>query len=166
MYLCIRLGLCLLLAVTGMAHASQSEPLPPTEAVQTNSPLGLLRRIYTLPNPDFNAFHDPERRSIFYTARIDKLVKRAENCYRARWGMTDLDFDFIVPGQDYYIRGLDITITEQQYDFARARVIFDNMDEPIVLYYYFHCLDGRWLIDEVVYQGRPLSKALELACQP
>ena len=165
MCLCIRLGLCLLLAVTGAAHASQPEPPPPAEAVRANSPLGLLRGIYTLPDPDFNTFHAPERRRIFYTPRIDKLVTRAQECYRARWGMMDLDFDFIVPGQDYDIQGLDIAITEQQYGSAKARVAFENMGEPIALYYEFHRLDGKWLVDEVVYRGRQLSQALELACQ-
>lgn len=166
MWLGVRLGLCLLIAATGAAHASQSERLPLAEAVQANSPLGLLRRLYSLPNPDFDAFHDPERRGGFYTPRIDDLATRAEECYRARWGMTDIDFDFIVPGQDYDIQGLDITVTEQQHNFATASVTFGNMGEAIELYYKLHRLDKKWLIDEVVYQGRPLSKALELACQP
>lgn len=167
MCLCVRLGLSLLLAVTAVsAHASQSERLSPVEAVQANSPLGLLRRLYTLPDPDFGAFHDPERRAGFYTPRIGDLVARAEECYRKRWGMTDLDFDFIVPGQDYDIRRLNIAVTEQQSNSAKARVAFDSMGDAVELYYTLDRIDGKWLIDDVVHEGRYLSKALGLACQP
>ncbi|MCF3630504.1 hypothetical protein RJ527_04560 [Thalassospiraceae bacterium LMO-SO8] len=65
----------------------------------TDDPLAVLKRIYVLPNPYFDAFHDREERPKFYTRRIHEQALRMEACVYRQFKMEHLDYDFIVPGQ-------------------------------------------------------------------
>jgi hypothetical protein len=131
---------------------------------RAEDPLEVLGRLYTLPDPNFEAFHDPEIRPGFYTPRIDGLIRHQVDCVQKQYGMEDLDYDFIVPGQDYEIVGLRITLLSREGNRAKAEVAFTNFDEAISLTYDLESLGGHWLIDDVTYQGDRLSKLLETPC--
>lgn len=137
----------------GLAHAAAD-----------GSPTAALQRIYTLPDPNFAAFHDTSQRPDHYTARIHEAALEKEACYRKAWGTNDLDFDFIVPGQDYKIERFDIVVLSQQDDAATASVRFENFGDAYDMRYSLKRSDGQWLIDDVAYDGQTLFGALSSPC--
>lgn len=125
----------------------------------------LVQRIYTLPDPYFEAFHDPEIRPDFFTARIDALTRKAVACYQEIWQMDHLDFDPIVPGQDYDIRHFTLTETARDAKTASIDVSFFSMNEEVWRGYELVRTPQGWRIDEVRQEmGETLTIALERAC--
>lgn len=154
-----------LIFFTGMTGCTENKPVTAAEGVATaQNPLSPLHEIYVLPTPDFGAFHDKRRRPNFYTARIHETALAKEDCFRRTWGMDDLDFDFIVPGQDFKIDRFDIAILSQQGDAATASVRFENLGEAYDLRYSLKRSEGNWLIDNVSYNDRTLLEALSSPC--
>ena len=130
-------------------------------------PAAVVRGLYTLPDPDFGAFHDAARRGAYYTPRIVALIAAGEACYRREYGMDHLDFDYIVPGQDYDVRNLDIALLERSDADARVLVTFDNFDEHVTLEYRLEQIGGRWLIADTLVRevgADTLFEALRNAC--
>ncbi|NMM43592.1 DUF3828 domain-containing protein [Rhodospirillaceae bacterium KN72] len=125
----------------------------------------VLQRLYTLPDPDFAAFHDDQRRPAYYSPRIHALALAKTACFQQVFGMDGLDFDYIVPGQDYDIRDLSIETISQSGDAATARVAFVTMGEAVTLDYSLLRVDGRWLIDDTMYDGHSLAGDLAAPCQ-
>lgn len=129
------------------------------------TPEAVLNTIYNLPTPNFGAFQDKFQRPDFYSARIHEAALKKEACYQKTWGMNNLDFDFIVPGQDYKIDRFDIVLLSEQGDDATANVHFENMGRTYDIRYSLVRTGGRWLIDDVSYDGRTLFEALSSPCE-
>ena len=119
----------------------------------------LVQRIYTLPDPYFEAFHDPEIRPDFFTARIDALTRKAVACYQEIWQMDHLDFDPIVPGQDYDIDPLQgriilnepLPATADDSQLVRAGSFSGN---PVFLVARYEYSPGFEDLDDVAMGGR------------
>jgi hypothetical protein len=135
--------------------------------MEISAPEALVQRIYTLPNPDFGAFIEPERRPQFYTDRIHTRAKRMERCYAEKFGMDFLDIDFIVPGNDYDIAELSITLLQSQRRTALVRVNFNRsagIVDPIELFYHLKLTRSGWRINDVSYGNETLAQALWANC--
>lgn len=153
------------LAAPGNATPPERPPL--VKPLHISEPEALMWRIYTLPNPDFGAFIDPERRPEFYSARIHKLAKRMERCYAKKYGMDFLDIDYIVPGNDYDIRNLSIELVKTQRKMAIVQVRFNRsgpIHDPIKLDYHLALTPNGWRIDNVRYEKNNLAKDLSGRC--
>jgi len=154
-----------LLAAPGNATPPERPPL--VKPMHISEPEALLWRIYTLPNPYFDAFINPKIRPDFYTSRIHVRAERMERCYLKKYGMDFLDIDYIVPGNDYDIRDLSITTLEQKAKSALVRVAFNrsrDMIDPIELRYRLVMTSKGWRIDDVSYGKLTLSKDLRPPC--
>jgi hypothetical protein len=128
-------------------------------------PLTLVQRVYRLPDPDFGVFYDKKRRRQFYTPRIVRLIAEKEACFKAKFKMDELDFNYIVPGQDYAIRSLTLSLLKQDEGSARVRVEFSGPDTKARLDYHLENDAGRWLVDDVVIgPNDSLSKSLDGPC--
>lgn len=159
----IEIGCALICAGALAACASTST----STSALADGPAEAVQRIYTLPNPDFSAFHDRERRGRHFTPRVTGLITRAEACFQRTFGMRVLDFDYIVPGQDYLLTNLRISNGIARDGGASVVVRFDNFGEPVELTYLLRRIRGRWLIDEIETADDAegtLSGALSNAC--
>jgi len=149
----VLLGMILLLgACTGAALSPVHDPL---QAVQ---------RIYTLPDPDFGVFENPERRVDYYTPRIVALTAQQEACYKKKFGMDHLDFNYIVPGQDYDISDLRAKLLRKDGDDALVQVNFHNGFSPIEMQFHLKNMKRGWLIDNVIYGESSLQQDLTHPC--
>ena len=159
-------ALSLFLTVTPSVATPPKRP-PPVTPVQISAPEALLWRIYTLPNPYFDAFINPKVRPDFYTSRIHVSAEHMERCYLRKYGMDFLDIDYIVPGNDYDIRDLSITTLEQKPKSAVVRVAFNrsgDLVDPIELRYRLVMTSEGWRINDVIYEKSSLSKDLRAPC--
>lgn len=130
------------------------------------SPEDIVRQIYTLPDPNFDAFYDPAQRPLYYTGRIVHAAEAKERCFKKQFGMDHLDFDYIVPGQDHDIRDFHLELVENTGSDAKVKVRFQNFPgiELAELMYHLKRVGERWLIDDTVYDGRALSESLMGDC--
>ncbi len=145
-------------------QANQPEPEAAVPAVPANSPEGLLQRIYTLPVPNFTAFHDPAERDEFYTRSTSELISEAERCVADSPGLPHLEFDFIVPGDDFQLAELEISLQDQGDIRASVLVSFLNGGKPQRLFYELQRQQGQWLIHDVHFQESSLRGELQAAC--
>lgn len=134
-------------------------------AAAADHPLAQVQKIYRLPDPDFSVFHDKQRRRQFYTPRIVRLIITKEACFRTKFKMDELDFNYIVPGQDYDIRELRLSLRELHESTAIVRVEYSGPGTSGRLDYYFENDSGRWLIDDVIVApDDTLAKSLSAPC--
>lgn len=135
------------------------------DALAAEHPLTLMQQIYRLPDPDFDVFYDKKRRRQFYTARIVRLIEKKEACFRQKFKMDELDFNYIVPGQDYKIHSLTLSLIAHDEGSARVRVELSGPDTKAGLDYRLENDAGRWLVDDVVIDAdNTLSKSLDGPC--
>tara|TARA_R110002110_G_scaffold387396_1_gene599253 strand:+ start:10287 stop:10790 length:504 start_codon:yes stop_codon:yes gene_type:complete len=133
----------------------------------TDDPLAVLKRIYVLPTPYFDAFHDREERPKFYTRRIHEQALRMEACFHERFKMEHLDYDYIVPGQDYNLSNLKITLVSRSGEEAAAKVTFASMGEGHEVTHTLRRVAGHWLIDDSAFaSGGSLFESLSRPCTP
>ncbi|MCC6914301.1 MAG: hypothetical protein IT566_11410 [Rhodospirillaceae bacterium] len=147
--------------------ATPPERTPLVVPVEISAPEALVRRIYTLPDPDVGAFIDPQRRPAFYTSRIHSRALRMERCYAKKYGMDFLDIDYIVPGNDYDITDLSFTLVNSTRRAATINVRFNRSAgaiDPISLFYHLKLTRGGWRIDDVAYEKETLAKSLSGKC--
>ena len=132
-----------------------------------SAPEGLVRQIYSLPDPDFGIFQDARRRPGYFTARIVKRAARMDRCYREKYGIAEPHFNMIVPGQDYDIADLRIDLVTQTAQQAEVRVRFNRfrqIDDPVELRYHLKARPEGWRIDDIVYGATSMAKALVEPC--
>lgn len=149
-----------------LAGVSMATPpmRPPAVAPRVSiAPDEVVRRIYTLPDPDFGLFAEAHRRSEVYTPRIVRLAAQMDACYRAKYDMAELDFNFIVPGQDYDIHSAHVRLVHQTDIEAEVRVVLMNPDTPEVIKYRMQRIDGEWRVDDVLFFGGEVSLSKTLA---
>ena len=130
------------------------------------SPEDVVRRIYTLPDPNFDAFYDAAQRPQYYSGRIVRAAEAKERCFKKKFDMDHLDFDYIVPGQDHDIRDFHLELVENTGSDAKVKVRFQNFPdtEPVEFMYHLKRASERWLIDDTVYNGRALTESLMGDC--
>lgn len=152
-------GLIALLCACTQDFPAQSPPA-------TVSAEKFVRGIYTLPDPDFTVFHNPERRPLYYSPSIIEKSVKAEQCYKEKYGMPHLDFDYITIGGEYDMAGLSIAAQKEQGDNAQVRVSFGAGDYYTELYYHLVATPEGWRVDNVVTSsGYSLADSLSEACQ-
>lgn len=158
----LSLGLCLL---TTACQADQPGDETVVPAVVANSPEGIVRRIYTLPVPNFSAFHEPAQRDEFYSPATSDLIAEAENCVADRLGLPHLEFDFIVPGNDFQLTDLEVSLPEPMgAQSADVLVSFRNGGEFQQLLYQLQRRQQQWRIHDVRFQSLTLRGELRAAC--
>lgn len=127
---------------------------------------GLLRSIYTLPDPDFQAFHDPKRRPLYYSQRIVALAEKSERCYLDKFAMPHNEFDYITIGGDYAMHNLSITTQREDKDVAQLKVSFGEGDYFTELNYQLIATMEGWRINDVTTEKNgSLSEMLENECR-
>lgn len=156
-------SLILLPLLAGVSMATPPMRPPAVTPRVSIAPDEVVRRIYTLPDPDFGVFAEPRRRSEVYTPRIVQLAARMDVCYRSKYGMENLDFNFIVSGQDYDIRSAHVGLVRQTDTEAEVRVVLMNPDTPEVIKYRMQRIDGEWRVDDVLFFGGEVSLSKTLA---
>lgn len=129
-----------------------------------SGPVALLQRIYTLPVPNFDAFYDRELRHVFYTQDIIEDIEQAEHCFKETFGLDDLDFNYIVPGNEYNLSNLQMAELGNDGRTARIEVRFKNGEEKVLLDFYLENQNGQWLIGDVAPGDGRLSSSVKLAC--
>lgn len=134
----------------------------------SKSPQALLASIYTVPIPYFEAFSNPQIRPQFYSARLHRLALNMEKCYIKTYGQEVLDFDFIVPGNDFgNIKRYDIQPVHLTQDKAQLKVMYEDFTGAVRIdYFLIHTPQG-WRIDDVVDgegKGTRLSDSLLPPC--
>lgn len=130
------------------------------------SPMGaraLIAEIYTLPDPD-GGIWERDRRPWYFTVKLLDLVDAAERGYKRRHQLDELDFNPVVPGQDYKLSDLKIGDPQRDGDHVRVAVAFTNtLGDEIKKHELVYSLtreDDAWMIDEIVTDGEPLTKQL------
>ena len=147
------------------AHATPPQPTPKTLPI--SAPEALVRSIYTLPDPDFEAYTNPERRPDYYTPRIHALATQNQRCHVEKYGMEQADMSLIVPGQDYDISRLQITLVSMHKSNAEVRVRFNRFRQkvdPVELRYQLTNGQTGWRIDNVLYANTSMLEALSKPC--
>src|SRR5690606_31246197 len=91
-----------------IAFAAPAEYALKKTSVVNTSAENLVKSIYASPEPDFMAFYDPERRPNYYSPSVVAEIAKAENCYKKKFSMPHLEFDYITIGGDYDITNLEI----------------------------------------------------------
>lgn len=160
--------LCALLGAA-LCLPAQAQDMPLSVAPEpARGPDEAVRRLYTLPDPDFAAFDDPARRPDHYTPKIVRRAGAMEACYRQKYGQDWMNFNFLVPGQDYDIRNVRVGTQSEGRRTAIVHVEFFNGDfdgdKQISLIYHMRKIDGRWLVDDVVYAGASFARVLTGSC--
>jgi len=92
-----------------------------------------------------------------------QLAARLVACDHAKYEMAELDFNFIVPGQDYDIRSVHVRLVRQMNDEAEVRVVLMNPDTPEAIYYHLRRIEGEWRVDDVLFFGGAASLVKTLA---
>ena len=147
------------------AHATP--PQRPPATVPISAPEVLVRSIYTMPDPDFDAYTNPARRPDYYTPRIHGLATQNQRCHVEKYGMERADMSLIVPGQDYDIAGLQITLTSMDNSNAEVRVHFNQFRQkvdPVELRYLLINSQQGWRIDNVLFANTSMLAALSKPC--
>lgn len=133
-----------------------------------DNPEVLLQRIYTLPIPNFEAFSDPKIRPQFYSAKLHGLALSMEECYKQTYGQDMLDFDFIVPGNDFGdISHFDIQPVSVTADKAQMKVMYEDFTGAVRIDYFLIHTPHGWRINDVVDgegKGTRLSDSLLPPC--
>lgn len=133
-----------------------------------DAPEALLRGIYTLPIPNFEAFSNPKIRPQFYSARLHRLALNMEKCYAETYGQEMLDFDFIVPGNDFgNIKHFDIQPVHVLPDKAQLKVMYEDFTGAVRIDHFLIHTPHGWRIDDVVDgegKGTRLSDSLREPC--
>lgn len=127
-------------------------------------PLKFVQWIYRLPNPRFMIFEDGRIRPRYYTERMVQLTTGRERCYKQEFHMDWLDFNYIVPGNDYDIKNLHIEKSWQEDDMAKVLVMFESLGEKQRLEYLLRHEGKSWMIDDIFTETGSLSKDLSLWC--
>lgn len=125
----------------------------------------LLEQVYTLPDPNFRAFHEPLLRRSFFTEEIADLIDAKEACYKQAFGQSVLDFDYIVPGQDYSLDNLQISQIGQSGNQTVFLVHFENFGEKVDLLYTLQRTRAGWRIADTIYGKSSLKNVLSIKCQ-
>lgn len=132
------------------------------------SPESLLSRIYTTPTPYFEAFSNPQIRPQFYSQRLHELALDMEACYTETYGQDMLDFDFIVPGNDFgNIKRFDIQPVHVTHNKAQLKVMYEDFTGAVRIDYFLIHTPHGWRIDDVVDgegKGTRLSDSLLPPC--
>lgn len=157
-----RIFLCgLVILLCACTQDSLAKALPTMDTAEQ-----FIRGIYTLPDPDFTVFYNPERRPLYYSRSIVEKSVKAEQCYKEKYGMPHLDFSYITIGGDYDMAGLSIATQKEQEDNAQVRVSFGAGDYYTELYYHLVATSEGWRVDNVVTSsGYSLADSLSQACQ-
>ncbi len=142
--------------------AAETEWFDPSTAEDT--PRELIANIYIQPDPDFGVW-SRERRDAFFTPRMIKLIEGAEAGYKKKHALDELDFNPIVPGQDYKLENLEISDGATSKERATVTVTFTNAlitegEKTFKLDYELVPASGTWLIDDIVTNGDSLAAAL------
>lgn len=160
----ICITLVVLLFVSGCSTATVQSV---TRAYPTfHDPLKFVEWIYRLPNPRFMIFEDGRIRPHYYTKRLVQLTAGRERCYKEEFHMDWLDFNYIVPGNDYDIKNLHVEKLWQDGDMAKILVMFDNLGEKQRLEYLLRREDEDkgWMIDDIFMESASLSQDLSVWC--
>ncbi|MCW2310018.1 peptidoglycan-binding protein [Rhodobium gokarnense] len=155
-------------AIAETAEASEApdadEPEAATADVTDDGPRALIADIYTLPDPDVGVWAK-NRRLWYFSDHMLELVEAAEAAMKEKNGSEELDFNPIVPGQDYNITDLSISEPKIDGDTATVTVKFTNTlggdSKTHELVYTLVTLDDSWLIDDIVTDGTALSDTLQ-----
>ena len=123
-------------------------PVPGNDEAYGSDPLSLVERIYQQPTPYFEAFYEPGVRRDFYTPETVAMIERKERCFRERYSMSHLDFDYIVPGNDGVFEDLDLRLVEETSEEAKVEVFLIIGSEPVRLEYFLKKISGQWLIHD------------------
>jgi hypothetical protein len=83
----------------------------------------------------------------FYTPRLDRIVKSEHK--RSGGEVGCIDFDFWVNGQDFEIKGLEVTDGSKTPDRQTVIAKFNNLGSAEEIHFEFQRIAGRWLLDEV-----------------
>ncbi|MBB4303902.1 peptidoglycan hydrolase-like protein with peptidoglycan-binding domain [Rhodobium orientis] len=149
--------------VEASEEAAADEPEAATADAAGDGPRALIADIYTLPDPDVGVWAK-NRRLWYFSDRILELVEAAEAAMKEKSGTEELDFNPIVPGQDYNITDLSISDPEIDGETATVTVRFTNTlggeSKTHELVYTLVTLDDSWLIDDIVTDGTALSDTL------
>lgn len=144
--------------------APRPERPPPVEPAPALGPDDAVRQLYTLPDPDFAAFGDPARRPSHYTPRIVKRARAMEACYLKKYGQGWLDFNFLLPGQDYDLGEVRVRTEKESRTKAVVRVDVLNSGAQMTLTHHLRKIDGRWLVDDLVFSGVSFAETLTRPC--
>lgn len=144
----------------GQAPAPAAASQPPASAM---SPHDFVAGIYTLPDPDVEIW-SPKRREQYFSRRILDLVEAAEGVYKRRYDMDGLDFNPVVPGQDYKLSNLSVSNAVRTAKRAIVTVRFTSTlggkAETYTLAYELVPAGQSWRVDEIVTDGKALSDTL------
>lgn len=156
----------LMAVVTNFLTAcSHNQSISAREGVAVfDDPLKFVEWIYRLPNPRFMIFEDGHIRPHYYTKRLVQLTAGRERCYKEEFHMDWLDFNYIVPGNDYDIKNLRIEKLWQDGDMAKILVMFDSLGGKQRLEYLLRRENAGWMIDDIFMEGASLSQDLSLWC--
>lgn len=152
------------LAVLGFAALPWSQP--PAHAQQLDQePLRIVRQIYApyIANrtnvPGALALLKPHA-----APELRRLIDREDACVRrSGGGICALDYDVIVDGQDFEIRGLQVAAADARPGAMTARASFRNFGKPRVVDFSFALTAGEWRLTDIVIRdgNRRLSTILK-----
>ena len=114
---------------------------------------------YDTPNALLTALYAPYLQDVsvddytpFFSERLNGLYAAdAEKTPEGEVGA--LDFDPVIAGQDFKITDLQIGKPKIDGKAASVTVKFDNMDDPVVLYYSLVEQDDGWKVDDIELKG-------------
>ena len=161
----IRYPFILMAAANLLTACSHNQGISADESLTGfDDPLKFVQWIYELPNPRFMIFEDGRMRPHYYTKRLVQLTAGRERCYKEEFHMDWLDFNYIVPGNDYEIKNLCIKELWQEGDMAKILVMFENLGEKQRLEYLLRRGNASWMIDDIFTERASLSRDLSLWC--
>ena len=123
--------------------------------------LSLSARAETYDTPDglLTALYAPYLQDISVDVYTPFFSDRLNGLYAADAAKTPegeigaLDFDPVIAGQDFKITHLQIGKPKILGEAADVTVKFDNMDDPVVLYYSLVEENGGWKVDDIELKG-------------
>jgi hypothetical protein len=97
----------------------------------------------------------------YYTPRVRREIVRLHAACRGKdWCLPDADF--LIDGQDFQIRNLNVTTRAETGDNATVEATFTNFDSKVKRVFSMRLIEGRWLIDDIDFgEGQRLKDQLK-----
>lgn len=151
----MRILICLLLAAMACsvpAQAGELDALVSTwyRAYQAKQPLPALRLVRP-----------------HASKRLAALIDKEERCKARTRELCNLEFDVIVNGQDWELKGVAVEPTKPANGRAAVTARFTNIETPQEIVYSFVRETGKWKLDDIESRAGPeierwtLSRLLE-----
>ncbi len=123
-------------------------------APQPTTPHAIVEALYApyVADPHANA-PGPELRAVdsirrFAGRELKHLISADDACQRREQGICNIDFDFLIAGQDWDISKFAITDSPATGDHQIVHVNFES-GGPVEVRFYFVRQKGAWVIDDV-----------------